>query len=164
MSCSHKRDPNDERGCVFCGTAPAAPMQHRLVVIESPFGTNPDGTRADAATLARNNEYLDACMRDSFSRGEAPYASHGIYPRVFDDATPSERRAGMEAGFAWGEKAGLRAVYVDHGITPGMREGIDRARHVLGQRVTVRLLSRPGEDFTIYTVLRDVNGKVEVVR
>jgi hypothetical protein len=133
-----------------------------LVVIESPFGTNPDGTRADAATLARNNEYLDACMRDSFSRGEAPYASHGIYPRVFDDATPSERRAGMEAGFAWGEKAGLRAVYVDHGVTPGMREGIDRARHVLGQRVTVRLLSRPGEDFTLATVFTYVNGKVEV--
>ena len=39
-----------------------------LVVIESPYGTNHDGSRADAATIDRNLRYLRACMHDCLQR------------------------------------------------------------------------------------------------
>lgn len=122
----------------------------KLVIIESPLGTKPDGTRCTAEEMAENQRYADACMADSLRRREAPFGSHIIYPRVLNDATPEERKLGMEAGFAWGvalalvnagrEMSGdqplrqlgvplpecLVAVYVDRGITSGMDEGIRR--------------------------------------
>jgi hypothetical protein len=111
----------------------------RLVVIESPYGTNPDGSRVDAETLARNERYLDACMLDSFARGEFPFASHGLYPRVLRDARSEERARGLEAGFAWGTCAPVRAFYVDLGFTDGMRAGREQALF-LGQRIEYRNL------------------------
>jgi hypothetical protein len=83
-------------------------------------------------------------------RGEAPYGSHLLYPQVLDDATPEERKQGMEAGFAWADAAeiagrkdlvheSLVAVYVDRGVTDGMRKGI--ARHERnGMRIEERRL------------------------
>lgn len=115
-------------------------------VVKSPYGTNPDGTRASAEVLARNEGYLDACLLDSFRRGEAPFASHGLYPRVFRDAEAKERLLGMGAGLAVGALLPRRAVYCDHGVTPGMLEGVAAARR-LGQELVFRLLSRPGHDY-----------------
>lgn len=113
----------------------------KLVVIESPFGTNPDGSRADAATVERRIRYVRACLADCLRRGEAPYASHALYtlPGVLDDATPEERRLGMFAGFEWGRAAAARVVYTDEGITPGMRDGIARAEQI-GQPVEWRTI------------------------
>jgi len=94
-----------------------------LVLVESPFaGKNRD-------ELERNQLYLRAALRDCLERGEAPFASHGLYtlPGVLDDTKPDERRKGIEAGLAWGRRAHLSAVYVDLGISPGMMEGIARA-------------------------------------
>lgn len=111
----------------------------KLVIIESPFGTKVDGTRCTAQEMADNVVYARACMRDSLRRGEAPYGSHLLYPQVLDDATPEERKQGMEAGFAWAHAAAyindrmpgswpaVAAVYTDRGVTGGMRDGI--ARH-----------------------------------
>lgn len=109
----------------------------KLVIIESPLGNRPDGTRCSPEEFERNVQYARACVKDSLLRGEAPFASHVIYPLVLDDATPEQRRMGMEAGFAWGDAArqvdadffgpsALRAVYTDRGVTPGMTEGIQR--------------------------------------
>lgn len=98
----------------------------KRVIIESPFGTNPDGSRCTPAEMEENLAYARRAMCDSLDRGEAPYASHLLYPQVYDDATPDERRAGMEAGFAWGAVADLIAVYADFGITLGMADGIER--------------------------------------
>lgn len=98
------------------------------VVIESPFGSTPEGERASMPTVFDNVDYLRRCLRDSLRRGEAPFASHALYPQVLDDATPEERAQGMAAGFAWGERADLVAVYIDRGTTPGMAEGIERYR------------------------------------
>lgn len=109
------------------------------VVIESPYGRRVDGTPCDAEEIKENLRYLRECMADSFARGEAPFASHGIYPGCLDDTKPEERRKGMEAGFVWGANAMHVVVYVDHGITPGMAEGISRAR-VLGKPVYFRSL------------------------
>lgn len=101
----------------------------RLVVIESPY----------AGDVAKNLRYLRAAMADCLARGEAPYASHGLYtqPGVLDDRIPDERAKGMRAGFAWGAQADARVVYEDLGVTPGMLAGIERAEK-MGQPVERR--------------------------
>lgn len=107
----------------------------KLVVIESPYAGN----------VELNLRYLRAAMADCFARGEASFASHGLYtqPGVLDDRIPDERARGMRAGFAWGEKADIVAVYEDLGLTPGMLAGIERAEK-RGQRVERRRI--PGWD------------------
>lgn len=91
----------------------------RLVVIESPYAGN----------VERNLRYLRACMRDCLMRGEAPFASHGLYtqPGVLNDRIPKERQRGMEAGFHWGAKADATVVYTDLGVSFGMNDGIKAA-------------------------------------
>lgn len=89
----------------------------KLVYIESPF----------AGDRKRNAAYLKACMLDSLKRGEAPFASHALYTQFLDDDVPEERALGIEAGLAWGAKAELTVVYIDLGISGGMKLGIDRA-------------------------------------
>jgi hypothetical protein len=90
----------------------------KLVLVESPYAGN----------IARNTAYARAAMRDCLLRGEAPFASHLLYTQVLDDNLPSERSLGIEAGLAWGQRADLTVLYIDLGITPGMRKGIARAR------------------------------------
>lgn len=89
----------------------------RRVILESPFSGDVDANKA----------YLTRCLRDSLMRGEAPYASHGLYPGALNDDLPDERKLGMEAGFAWGVAAEATVVYLDNGISDGMRAGINRA-------------------------------------
>lgn len=88
----------------------------KRVVIESPF----------SGDVARNTRYARLCMADCFRRGEAPYASHLLLTQVLDDEVAEERKAGMAAGFAWGDCAELAAVYTDLGVSVGMQTGIDR--------------------------------------
>ncbi len=92
----------------------------RRVVVESPY----------AGDVERNKAYARACMRDCFMRGEAPFASHLLYTQdgILDDTIPEERGLGMEAGFIWGNIADATVVYIDHGISHGMEEGIERAK------------------------------------
>lgn len=101
------------------------------VIIESPYAGN----------VERNLEYLRACLRDSLLRGEAPFASHGLYtlPGVLDDDDPDERDLGIAAGFVWREVASFTAVYEDLGISRGMRLGIVHAEQ-LGHRIERRSL------------------------
>ncbi len=96
----------------------------KLVIIESPFADK------SPAGIKRNIRYLQAVMRDCLvNRGEAPYASHGLYtqPGVLRDEDPEERRCGMKAGFAWRRLADMTVVYTDLGISPGMKAGISHA-------------------------------------
>jgi hypothetical protein len=115
----------------------------RPVIIESPYGTNPDGSRADAETVAKNVRYLHACMLHAMSLGEAPFASHGLYPGPLNDAKPEERKMGIEAGFAIGRvlaaAGAARAFYVDEGMTPGMRLAVPEAEKI-GQPIEYRTL------------------------
>lgn len=103
------------------------PEKRDRVLVESPYGTNEDGTRADPATRALNVRYLLACMYDCFMRGEAPFASHGLYPLLLDDGRPEHRTMGMEAGWRWGDAAERSVVYLDRGFTPGVAGGVLRA-------------------------------------
>jgi hypothetical protein len=93
------------------------------VILESPYAAEtPEG-------VERNLEYLRAAMHDCLLRGEAPFASHGLYTQkgVLDDKRPEERRLGIEAGFAWRALAKKTVVYTDLGVTVGMQKGIDHA-------------------------------------
>lgn len=74
--------------------------------------------------------YARAAMNDCFKRGEAPIASHLLYtqPGVLDDDIPEERKKGIEAGLLWGRHASKTVVYIDLGISDGMKEGIERAK------------------------------------
>lgn len=104
------------------------------VIIESPFA-------GDEGIVARNRAYLCAAMHDCLLRGEAPFASHGLYtqPGVLDDTKPEERRLGIEAGFAWRALAKKTIVYIDFGVTKGMLKGINHAiEH--GHEVVMRSL------------------------
>lgn len=106
----------------------------KLVILESPY----------AGDVESNLRYARACMADCLRRLEAPFASHLLYtqPGVLDDTKPEERKLGMEAGLLWGRAAEATVVYVDLGITPGMRQGIDRADSE-GRPVYIRSLHTP---------------------
>src|SRR5690606_39702927 len=67
-------------GTSLPGVREGGPM--RRVVICSPW-------RGDTALHAR---YLDACLRDSYRRGEAPIAAHAIGPRVLREEIEEEDR------------------------------------------------------------------------
>lgn len=85
-----------------------------LVVIESPY----------SGDVERNEEYLKRAMRDSISRGEAPYASHLIYTQVLNDRDPEQRKKGINMGFKWGQQAEKVIAYTDYGISTGMEQGL----------------------------------------
>ncbi len=120
----------------------------KLVIIESPLGTNADGSRCTPEQFEKNQRYAEACMLDSLRRGEVPFASHVLYPLVLKDADPEERKLGMEAGFAVADAfniakcysdthtgpGGVRvhctaAVYSDRGISSGMVTGIEKHKN-----------------------------------
>lgn len=89
------------------------------VIIESPF----------AGDVEANIEYARRAVADSVHRGEAPIASHLLFtqPGILDDNDPDERLLGCEAGWAWIPVAHKMAVYVDRGISSGMKAAIELA-------------------------------------
>lgn len=104
-----------------------------LVVLESPWA----GLGADKATsLAKLEDcpaftYLRACIRDSLSRGEIPWASHAMLAltRALYEEDPDQRQEGIDVGKAAIKNlAGKVAAYTDHGISPGMKQAILWAR------------------------------------
>lgn len=100
-----------------------------LVIVESPV----------AGDRRQNRAYLRACLFDSLSRGEFPFASHAIYTQVLDDRDPAERALGIKAGLAWGRAASASVVYADLGISKGMALGISDASE-RGRRIVLRYL------------------------
>lgn len=107
----------------------------RRVVIESPYAAT------DENDIEKHLRYLRACMRDCIERGEAPFASHGLYtqPGVLRDSDPEERKLGIDAGFAWRSAAEATVVYIDLGISKGMYYGVEHAESA-GRPVEYRKL------------------------
>jgi hypothetical protein len=100
------------------------------VILESPY----------AGATKENEAYAVLAMRDSLNRGEAPMVSHLLYTRALSDDVREERELGMRAGWAWLVVAARVVVYVDRGISAGMRAGIDEARKA-GRDVVLRSLT-----------------------
>ncbi|MDO8520671.1 MAG: hypothetical protein Q7S52_00990 [bacterium] len=96
----------------------------RRVLLESPY-KGKDWSETEA-----NIRYARECMHDCIVRGEAPFASHLLYTQegILNDRVPGERKRGIDAGLLWGECAEASVVYVDHGISEGMKTGIKRAK------------------------------------
>lgn len=92
-----------------------------LVIIESPFSAQ------SAQEAGDNLVYLRRACRDSWDRGESPFASHGFYPLFLKDYDPYERMAGIEEGYRFWPQATLVVFYIDRGMSPGMRVALDRA-------------------------------------
>lgn len=103
----------------------------RLVAILSPF----------AGQQRRNIEYARRAMLDSLKRGEAPYASHLLYPQVLNDLKAKDREMGMEVGRAWMECADAVVVYADLGLSSGMLRDLEGAR-LAGLEVEVRMIGK----------------------
>jgi len=101
----------------------------KLVIIESPY----------SGDISTNVAYLADCLRDSIARGEAPFASHAIYPMVLQESKKEDRIKGIVLGYQWMSRADLVAVYQDLGISTGMSAAIDRAKD-LGIPVEYRSL------------------------
>lgn len=93
----------------------------RRVILESPFAGQ------TAKEQQRNLDYTLRCMAHSIGLGEAPFASHLLYPQVLNDTNPVERLQGIEMGLTWGEVADATVVYEDYGISRGMRLGVEAA-------------------------------------
>lgn len=108
-----------------------------LVIVESPYAARPCAVveawsldnlfatpaqrrRILADDLRGNIEYARACLLDSVRRGEAPIASHLLYPQILDDGIPDERATGIECGLAWRAVAHLAVFYTDRGWSRGM--------------------------------------------
>jgi hypothetical protein len=93
------------------------------VIIESPLSA------VTRAAIEFNKDYARRAMKDSLSRGEAPYASHLLFdqPGILDELSKGDRELGMRAGQAWYVCADKVVVYEDYGVTAGMRAGIDIA-------------------------------------
>lgn len=101
-------------------------LEERLMVrvlMESPYHSS------DPAVFQLHVKYAVAGMRDCFSRGEAPFASHLLYAHscTLNDGSDLERAWGIHAGLMWGALAETTVVYADLGISSGMKLGIDRA-------------------------------------
>lgn len=89
----------------------------KRVILESPF----------AGDVESNLQYARKCLHHSLSLNEAPIASHLLYPQCLDDAIPEERKKGIEAGLAWYPYAQSSVIYVDRGVSSGMKMAIQRA-------------------------------------
>lgn len=113
------------------------------VIVETPYA------HETIEGIERHLRYLRACLHDCIRRGEAPFASHGLYtqPGVLDDRDPAQRTRGIESGFAWKNVAHYTVIYTDLGITQGMQYGIDAAER-LGQKVEFRSLGDGWEAIT----------------
>ena len=73
-------------------------------------------------------------------RAERPFASHALYTQFLDDTDKEERERGMRLGWDFLHSADLVAIYMDRGLTDGMRRGVGRAESV-GVPTEVRYLS-----------------------
>lgn len=101
----------------------------RRVYLESPFaGRGVDMSFAKAYDADKNITYAKHLCRFLALRGDAPFASHLFATQYLDDNVPEERKIGIETCLTWGVCAQATIVGVDRGITPGMLQGLERAR------------------------------------
>ena len=120
---------------------PKPELDRRTTLILSPYRGKPAAYAVDDLNMQddwsrrrnteANVEYAIECCKDSVARGEAPFASHLLYPQFLDDNDPEQRKIGLTCERAWIEAAVsngkqlLVAIYVDRGISDGMQETLE---------------------------------------
>lgn len=111
----------------------------KLVVVESPY----------AGDVERNLRYLRAAMADCLARGEAPFASHGLYPkRPEPRAVKVPLTRGYEATI---DEADAERVLKHKWLAIGRKGAVYAARQQRiggGRQLTIymhRVLAEPGD-------------------
>jgi hypothetical protein len=118
----------------------------RFVDIESPY-------RGETSEkVKRNILYAKACVHDSLSRGEFPFASHLFInqPGILDYDVEKEREMTTWFGKTLIENIPnvVTVVYQNLGISDGMREGINEA-NMQGRQIQYRVLGSDWEEKTL---------------
>jgi hypothetical protein len=100
----------------------------KTVIIESPY------SGATEEEMQANIEFGWKCIRDSCSRGEAPFASHLFYTRTKDSHLADgdnkhwiTREEGLKRCEAWRTVADMTVFYIDRGWSPGMILAMENA-------------------------------------
>lgn len=115
--------------------------ENKCVLIESPYkSSNPNA-------FAGNVAYAKECISDALKRGEYPFASHLLYTQVLNDNVPEERELGIKAGLEWGKHASKTIVYIDRGLSDGMKHGIKNAIEQNREIIVRSLYKSTGEGF-----------------
>jgi len=78
-------------------------------------------------SMESNLEFAGRCMLNCIARGESPFPPHKLYTQVLDDLLPNERETGIRCGLVWLAASEVIAVYVDRGISSGMRQELEAA-------------------------------------
>ncbi len=103
---------------------PDAAGRPRRIYVSSPFGS------PDPWIVWLNVQVARDVCRAILERGDAPYASHLIYPEVLGEDSGAARETGLQAALAFveacDEVAWALPPWVD-GPTPGMRGELRRA-------------------------------------
>jgi hypothetical protein len=83
-----------------------------------------------------NVKRLNLYLKFVFDKGMSPFASHGLYPGVLDDADPVQRKQGMEAGKEFIRICDEVWVFVVDGIiTSGME---DEVRFAMANNIPIK--------------------------
>lgn len=107
----------------------------RRVVLESPY----------SGEIERNITYARRAVRDSILLGESPSPMHLVHPQpgILRDEVPEERALGIKAHIAWIEVADAVVMYIDYGISRGMKEAQDVATRLNKPLVYRRIGENP---------------------
>jgi hypothetical protein len=105
----------------------------KRVIIEAPYAAS------DEHSVEFYKDYLNACVKDSLSRDEAPFASHGFYTQYLNDTILEERLLGIECGYSWMYIADAVVFYIDYNFSPDMLQAFEHARR-LDKRIELRHL------------------------
>ena len=90
--------------------------------------------------LRRNIAYAQMCCEHSIKLGEAPFAGHLLYPQVLNDLKPSDRELGITLGWRFLQACDKAAVYIDRGVSKGMKRDITMACYQPHVEVVFRAL------------------------
>ncbi len=104
--------------------------------VESPYNA------PNAHEVRRNILYARLACRWALERGYAPYASHLLYtqPGILDDDIAQERELGIEAARTLIRAAAqVTLMFVDLGVSEGMRLGLEDASAAAREVLEVRL-------------------------
>jgi len=99
----------------------------KITMIESPFRGRGDSEIMRTADAAANRAYAYRALHHSLQIGEAPFASHILYPLVLNDNIPEQRTLGMRAGFEFLKCMEQYAFYTDRGWSDGMIDALEKA-------------------------------------
>lgn len=93
-----------------------------VVILESPY------TATSELEAKKYEEYAHIALDDSLYRDEAPFAVHILYKHLLETKVPCTTGRAISAGRAVLAMSNYMAVYVDYGVSEGMRLSISAAR------------------------------------